>query len=118
MMPKKKPAKKKGMDPKLFEELQTSIGQSGKIMRGEMKPARVTIAGEQPDGSWIMRDPTAQEYAEGFAERRPPKRAPKPKLRKDAAETAWAVVQAAIGEGPRPEPPCKRVKESRGGQAR
>lgn len=37
-------------------------------------------------------------------------RSPKPKLRKDAAETAWAVVQAAIGEGPRPEPPGKRVK--------
>lgn len=32
------------------------------------------------------------------------------KLRKDAAETAWAVVQAAIGEGPRPEPPGKREK--------
>lgn len=33
-----------------------------------------------------------------------------PKLRKDAAETAWAVVQAAVGEGPRPEPPAKREK--------
>lgn len=38
------------------------------------------------------------------------KRAPKAKLRKDAAETAWAVVQAAIGEGLRPEPPGKREK--------
>ena len=33
-----------------------------------------------------------------------------PKLRKDAAETAWAVVQAAIGEGEKPEPPAKRAK--------
>jgi hypothetical protein len=39
-----------------------------------------------------------------------PKRAPRPKIRKDAAETAWAVVQAAIGEGPRPEPPGRREK--------
>lgn len=39
-----------------------------------------------------------------------PKRPDKPKLRKDAAETAWAVVQAAVGEGPRPEPPGKREK--------
>jgi hypothetical protein len=39
-----------------------------------------------------------------------PKKPSKPKLRKDAAETAWAVVQAAIGEGPRPEPPGKREK--------
>lgn len=48
-----------------------------------------------------------------------------PKLRKDAAETAWAVVQAAIGEGPRPEPPGKREKNpeavrrgKKGGKAR
>lgn len=34
----------------------------------------------------------------------------KTKIRKDAAETAWGVVQAAIGEGPRPEPPSKREK--------
>ena len=35
---------------------------------------------------------------------------PRPKLRKDAAETAWAVVQAAVGEGERPHPPGKGPK--------
>lgn len=53
-----------------------------------------------------------------------PKKPPRTKLRKDAAETAWAVVQAAVGEGPRPEPPGKREKNpeavergSKGGKA-
>jgi hypothetical protein len=36
----------------------------------------------------------------------------KPKLRKDENETAYAIVQAMIGEGPRPEPPGQREKNS------
>ncbi len=38
------------------------------------------------------------------------RKAPSTKLRKDAAEVAFEVVQAAIGEGPRPEPPGVREK--------
>lgn len=34
----------------------------------------------------------------------------RPSLRKDENETAFAIVQAMIGEGPRPEPPGKREK--------
>ncbi len=34
----------------------------------------------------------------------------RPSLRKDENETAYALVQAMIGEGPRPEPPGKREK--------
>lgn len=34
----------------------------------------------------------------------------KPKLRKDENEVAYGIVQAMIGEGPRPEPPGKREK--------
>jgi hypothetical protein len=33
-----------------------------------------------------------------------------PNLRRDENETAFAIVQAMIGEGPRPEPPGKREK--------
>lgn len=34
----------------------------------------------------------------------------RPSLRKDENETAYALVQAMIGEGPRPKPPGKREK--------
>jgi hypothetical protein len=34
----------------------------------------------------------------------------RPSLRKDENETAFAIVQAMTGEGPRPEPPGKRKK--------
>lgn len=34
----------------------------------------------------------------------------RPSLRKDENETAYASVMAAIGEGPRPEPPGTREK--------
>jgi hypothetical protein len=34
----------------------------------------------------------------------------RPSLRKDENETAYALVQAMIGEGPRPEPPATREK--------
>jgi hypothetical protein len=34
----------------------------------------------------------------------------RPSLRKDENETAYALVQAMIGEGPRPEPPSEREK--------
>jgi hypothetical protein len=34
------------------------------------------------------------------------------KLRKDFSEIAYATVQAAIGEGPRPEPPKASKKNS------
>ena len=34
----------------------------------------------------------------------------RPSLRKDENETAYALVQAMIGERPRPEPPGKREK--------
>ena len=34
----------------------------------------------------------------------------RPSLRKDENETAFAIVQAMIGEGPRPEPPETREK--------
>ena len=43
----------------------------------------------------------------------PPVAFPMPKkrpFRKDENETAYALVQAIIGEGPRPEPPRKREK--------
>lgn len=49
----------------------------------------------------------------------------RPSLRKDENETAYGIVQAMIGEGPRPEPQGKRAKNpdavargSKGGKKR
>jgi hypothetical protein len=96
-MPKKKPAKKKGMPPKQFKELKKSIRQAGAILRGEEKPARVTVAGPQPDGGFVLYDAPPPDYS---------------KLRPDAAEIAYRTMLEATGQAPKTLPPGERAERN------
>ncbi len=54
-------------------------------------------SGPQPDGSWIMRDSTVEDHD---------------KLRPDAAEIAFRVMQEATGQAPNTPPPGERPKNT------